>query len=152
MGKAHYLSKYCSRSHRGDNKSIWGAKMKITSLVVFLVLSLAVGANAKTHPDSEFVDAKYLGKKQISLGTGCSGDSGDCDPVIRYRYTVVSEGVEYVLAPVHRTVFSRDSVLSNVRPGILVKMRMGKGTAAYIKIQERESRYEVVGSAEVAGK
>jgi hypothetical protein len=119
---------------------------------VFLVVSvLVIGASAKKrHNESDYVSGTLMGKQQISLGTSCSGSSGDCDPVIRYRYTVVSEGVEYVLAPIHRAgMFSKESVLSGQRPGTTVKVLLEKGSTVFVKVpgDERESRYEIVGSS-----
>lgn len=121
--------------------------MKFTAKIL-IVMTLVAGATAKDkHNDADFVNGTLMGQRQVSLGTSCSGD--DCSPMLRYRYTVVSDGVEYVLAPVHHGYSHKESVLSGQRPGTAVKMLKENGSTVYVKVpgDDRESRYEIKGTS-----
>lgn len=130
--------------------------MKFTATIL-IVLTLAGGAFAKKHEhnDADFtITGTLMEQNQISLGTSC--DKDDCSPVVRTRYTVVSDGVAYVLAPVPGSAFKhpygigyKDSVLTSQRPGTAVKMLREKSHDMYVKVSggDRESRYEIVGTS-----
>jgi len=139
--------------------------MKLTT-VVLIILAAVGSASAKKHEhnDADFAIAGTLmEQKQVNLGEDCASggtihtnpvngvqgsESGSCDPIIKAQYTIVSDGVQYILQPIHHKRHEKNSVLSGQRPGTTFKMLIDNGTA-YIKGPngDRESAYAVVGSS-----
>jgi hypothetical protein len=133
----------------------------VKAAVILLSFLLCFQAQAKPHKDVQYQDAVLLSFRNVATGSSCTStgsgkaktdDNGDtegntsgqtdCSNNIVRRYTVQLGNITYVLVRAYGFSF-KSSVLANQLPGTHVLVRTDEH-GFYVKIGDRESRYDIV--------